>query len=377
MRLRFCLFCLLLAGLAILPGKLRPIHAQAQPPEPLKFLAARPFTLKSEGIAISDALKELGKQTGLVVHDRRKFPAKAKIKLDLKDATAWQALDVIARAAEASVSLYQPDAEMALVDGPPPPPTISYRGLFRTSIKRISVERDLEAKSRSCLVQLETVWEPRFQPFLLDAGPCEITFSPDKQGKTLQGQQPSKGYTSVTGRTSLEFEVRVPAPDRSSAQIDSLRGKLSVIGPSKMLTFTFEKLTEIPKPAQAQKLVQEGITVTLNKLQVEDDRWMLEVVLDYPPGGPKFESFQSWLGNNKIYAENVKSGGKQRLMNVSGDEEIVRLTSSNAVIRYYLTNPGKKIPGIGNPGDWRLVYYTPGRIVEVQASFSFKEVALP
>jgi hypothetical protein len=130
-----------------------------------------------------------------------------------------------------------------------------------------------------------------------------------------------------------------------------------------MLRFTFENL----KAALVTKN-EEGVSASLREFIPDEDHWTIKVALQYPKDGPRFESYQSWLGNNKIALEKI--GGKERWA-PSGDR-ILKLTSSQAVVEYYFENSsGKKA------AEWRLVYDTPGPIVEVTTPFSFKDLQLP
>src|SRR5262249_12658886 len=71
-----------------------------------KELTPKTVTLQQAGIPFSQALKELASQTGNSVEDRRREKDESKsLKLDLKNATFWQALDAIAKAADLRVSL--------------------------------------------------------------------------------------------------------------------------------------------------------------------------------------------------------------------------------------------------------------------------------
>src|SRR6516162_4912608 len=66
-----------------------------------KELAPKLVTLQAEKIRLHDALRQLAKQTGIEVEDRRK-PENVNdpdIALDLKKVTFWQALDQIAKEA--------------------------------------------------------------------------------------------------------------------------------------------------------------------------------------------------------------------------------------------------------------------------------------
>jgi hypothetical protein len=234
---------------------------------------------------------------------------------------------------------------------------------FRAAVKRISLTRDLETGAHFCNLQLEVSWQPQYKPFYLQAGTIKARFGPDRTGKEVQTEQKGSGSIPVTGKTSTEIDVQVPAPDRSVTTLKSLEGSFSVIVPQKMLRFTFDQLN-----AAAATKQQEGIKATLREFVLDDDHWTAKIALQYPKAGPTFESHQSWLGNNQAMLEKI--GGKQRWN--PGGERILRLTSNEAVIEYYFENSsGKK------PAQWRLVYDTPGPIVEVMTSFHFKDLPLP
>src|SRR6516164_4760839 len=72
-----------------------------------KELAPKLVTLQAEKIKLRDALRQLAKQTGIEVEDRRR-PENVndpEIKIDLKKVTFWQALDQIARETDLRVNL--------------------------------------------------------------------------------------------------------------------------------------------------------------------------------------------------------------------------------------------------------------------------------
>ncbi len=235
--------------------------------------------------------------------------------------------------------------------------------VFRTAVKRIRLTRDLDTATHFCNIQLEITWPPEYKPFYLQAGTIKARFGPDKSGKEVQVEQKGSGAIPVTGKMSTEIDVQVPAPARSVTTLKSLDGDFSVIVPRKMLRFTFDQL----KGASTRK-EQEGIKATLREFVANEDHWTAKIALQYPKGGPTFESFQSWLGNNNAVLEKI--GGKERW--TPGGERILSMTSSEAAIEYYFENTSGK-----NLAQWRLVYDTPGPIVEVTTSFHFKDLQLP
>jgi len=344
-------------------------------------LQATKVTLEKEEQPLSTLLRQIS-GSGMRLEDRRgQKKLDPMVKLPFKNGSFWQIVDAVAREANLGLSLYQPDGVVALVDGPYRAVPLSYHGLFRNAFKQITLTEDLTSGHRSSVMNVEIAWEPRLQPFLVGLGPCEVVFSKDAAGKVVKGELRGGDQVSAAGKPALELELRLPAPKRSAANIAELKGSFHVIAPSKMLTFSFDNLKKLP-----QQKVVEGVTVKVAEFtpdpKINPDRWILDVKIDLPPGGPKFESHQlssaSWLSNNSIVLEKVVRDKKYILVPKVDDEEIRGvLTSTRAHVRYHFTR--KMNPGIkgGNIGDWTLVYRTPGRLVELVVPFVFKDVALP
>ncbi len=347
----------------------------------LKELLPRTVTLHRKGIALGEALKELTKQTGIAVRNRLGAGSDPKIDVSADDLPFWKVLDTIAAAAGARVSLYEGDGTPALVAAPASKtgaaPPVSYHGLFRTTVKHVSLARDLETGTHTCALHLEAAWEPRFQPFLVDVGSARVAFAKDDRGTVRKGTLPPAGATAVTGRTAVEVDLRLRAPERSSPRIDRIAGSLVVLGPSKMLTFTFDKLRFIAPRDKGERQEQDGISVRLSEVAKDPDGWAVEVVIDNPPGGPRFESYQSWLGNNAIWLEKGAGNARQFLRPSSAGEERLKETAAQAVVRYLFTAKGNRGGSFGKLSDWTLVYRTPGRMVEVAVPYEFKGVPLP
>jgi hypothetical protein len=357
--------------------------AKAKPAETEqpKELTPKSVTLQEKEITVGKALAELAKQTGNQVEDRRQSKDKdtANIKLDLKNVTFWQALDTIAKEADARVSLYERDGKLALLDGPHQVLPVSYSGLFRVTVKRIDLNHLLESDTRTCVIYLEVAWEPRFQPLFMETRPDSLVVQDDK-GRALETPEGGKGLAGVAKRLAADIQVRLPAPKRSAAHLGLFKGKLAAMGASKMLTFTFDKLAKVEKATEARKETQGGVTVHLRELRPEgqgdDQIWTIGFLLEYPADGPKFESFQSWLGNNEIYLEKEKNGIKQRFPPNLGEESGDQ-SENKALVRYRFGDEPEKNLVLGKISDWKLVYRTPGKISEVPIPFEFKDLPLP
>lgn len=368
--------------IAVSPGKiaLGSERAQAkQASESVKDLAPKRFTFTQKDVLLSKALAELSRQTGNEVEDRRQAKEDVKINLDLKNVTFWQGLDAIAKAADLKVSLFERDNKVALTEGPHLLLPVSYDGLFRVAIKRLQILHILEQDSKQCIMTLEVAWEPRFQPLFIETQPEELVLTDDK-GRNVDPPEENKGTAALGKGPAKEIIVRCNAPQRSANQLKLFKGKLTVLGPSKVLTFTFDKLSEIKQRKDAQKATQDGVTVHLQELRNEgqagDAVWTVGLLLEYPADGPKFESFQSWIVNNEIFLAKEKGGLRQQFPPNLGYETDDQ-SENKAIIRYRFGDEPEKKLILGKFGDWTLTYKTPGKVAEIPIAFEFKDVPLP
>ena len=261
------LFCLSANSLLGDDNAKKKKNVPAQPTE----LDPKPFTLQGKEILVGNALAELEKQTGNHVEDRRANRDEAlKIKLDLQKVTFWQALDAIAKEADAKVSVFERDGKISLADGPHLALAVSHSGLFRVTAKRINAYRALDTDSHLMDIFLEVAWEPRFQPLLMETRPDSMEAQDDK-GRNLEIPDEGKQPASVNEKKAAEVQIRLPAPQRSAGKLSSFKGKLAAMGPSKTLTYTFDKLSVIEKKEEAKKLTQDGVTVHIRQLKTEGE----------------------------------------------------------------------------------------------------------
>src|SRR5262249_46477686 len=118
---------------------------------------------------------------------------------------------------------------------------------------------------------------------------------------------------------------------------------------------------------------KDGVIVRLVRLNPDDDPWDVEIKLEYPnpKDGPHFESFQSWLVNNDIYLEHRRTHAKRRTPQVGKQET---LAFAHADVLDYCAS---RRPRLGKPGDYKVVYRTPGKIISIPVHFEFKNLRLP
>lgn len=339
-------------------------------------LTPRTATLKAT--TLQGALKELQAQTGNAVRDQRTSRTDPTIALSQATGRFWPLLDALGKATSVGFTPYGADGSIALVDAPYRVVPTAYSGLFRLTLKRIAISQDFEAKAHSCVVALDVAWEPHFKPFYLDVGKLTVTYAPDALGKTKTEMVSQRGQQPIAGRGATEVELRLPAPVRSSPRIERLEGNLSVLGPTRMLDYTFDRLAPIAAGERPRTATQDGVKVSLTRAVAGRDRWSFDVLIENPPGGPVFESFQSWLDNNHA-ALVYEANGKRVIWTADPSEEqqLGQVTARRAAVRYHFPiETGKQLP-TGGLGAWSLHYRTPARLVQIAVPFAFKDVPLP
>lgn len=370
--------------LAFLPGpdaklspaqkeRLKTIRTTLQEALVLKEMGPRLVNLQNDAIPLSQALDQLHKQTELLVEDRRKAGTdNPTLKLNLQKATFWQALDAIAKEADLQISLFERDGKLAIVDGPHRAQQVCYSGMFRIAFQRITNFLDFQTEAHYCQVHLEIAWEPRFQPLFLQSKPESIVVHDDK-GVGLTVPENGNNKAPLQGQLSTEVQMTFQAPRRSALKLGMLKGVYEVTGPVKMLDFVFDKLAKVDKRTPKEQIpmqVKEGVSVKLREFTTESDLWTVGFLLEYPPDGPEFESFESWLVNNQIHLED-----KQGKRFPPGGYEIDEESARRAVVTYRFVEENGLV--LGKPENWKLLYRTPGLIAKVPIQFEFKDLPLP
>jgi hypothetical protein len=320
------------------------------------------------------ALAELTKQTGIPVEDLR-GPSEEAIPLDWKQTPFWPALDALAAAGKARLHLYPNSGRIVLdkrgADSHNPP--ICYDGRFRLSVPKVTAARDLEGSGGSTHVAVEIAWDPELFPLYLETRPRNLRWTDDRGNA---GTLPDEGSSlaPVDGLIALSIDLHLPLFPRSVASLRSLQGDLSMIGPSKMLTFTFDRLDRLAN-AKAndpeRQLQQEKVTCTILDVKILRDRWTVRVALDYPPGMKQLDTNQSWVVNNEMTLESLD--GKKRVGSTNYGVESA--TMRRAVLSYHFRD--RALVGRGKPEAWRVRYRTPANLIEVPIKFAFRDVPLP
>jgi hypothetical protein len=336
--------------------------AAGPPPE----LAPKRVKLVEKSYDVADVLSAIKEQTDNPrLFDRRSAGAAGKVTIGFADLSFWEAVDRLAKELGARVSPFAEEG-VTLVDGPRHVGKIAYAGICRAEIQTIDVRLDATTGGRTCAIEMEIAWEPRFEPLYLWLDEVAGSYGPDAAGK-VQAFQRSARVLQPASRGAARVDVTLDGPERSVGKIEKMDVRVGFLGPTKMLRFAFEG----PKKEDAKS--QSGVEVKIVEVNAKPKapRWTIKVLILNPEKTPNFESFQSWIDNNRIHLE--KDGALKTWSPKSEDQQIDELSSRRAAIRY-------GFDGAANRGDlskWTLVLRTPGPIVEFALPFQFRDVPLP
>ncbi len=329
---------------------------------------ASKVTLKGKGIRLSEALERLQKQSGNAISDLREATGaettNPALDIEIVDQPFFAALDMVLKQAQVTANYYTGDGTIGLMAGAPADTRwVQYVGPFRVAIKQVAVVRDFQTDSGSANVQLDVAWEPRFRPMLLSLDGDELVVKDDR-GREVKPQVRNESSEVVLRpeNPAAEINVNLDAPDRSARALSELKVKAEVTIPAGVRTFRFPNLA-------ARDVVQKlhDVSVTLESTEVDEQVWKVNVVLEYPGGGPAFESYRQGLFNNRIWLQ--KADGA-RFEHNGGFSNTASDQGRLGFEYLFVDAPGK-------PADYQLVYETPSRVETLPLEFTFKDVPLP
>ncbi len=335
--------------------------------------------LRADKTSVSQALAELTKQTGIRIEDARGVPDET-IQLNWKQTLFWPALDALAEASKARVNIYPTSGRIILdkrgADYQLPP--ICYDGRFRLCVKKVTTSRDLEISDKTghggaTNLLVEVAWDPELLPLYLETRPHRFRLVDDRN-KVLTVPDEGSSPAPVDGRIAFDIDLHLPALPRRAMAIRSLEGELSMIGPSKMLTFTFDTLDRLAKSKEndpERQLMQEGVTCRILEVKLLANRWTVRVALDYPRGMKQLDTNQSWVVNNEMMLESPD--GKKHLR--SANYVLESATENGAILSYHFRDRADLPRGLAS--GWRIRYRTPANLIETPIKFAFKDIPLP
>lgn len=330
--------------------------------------------LKERGIRLSDALRRIERQTENKITDLRVANGEGvtdpRLDLDLHGLPFFDALRTIADKAGVSLTFATGDGSIGVMDGPPNRGRFEQAsGPFLVVLRRIELVRDYESKSElesapaTATFQFNAAWEPRLRPMLMavKGGGLEAV---DDQGRAVPPQVGDES-TEVVLRPETPFvELRLilAAPDRSARKLSSLKLKAEAAIPADLKTFRFASLA-------GENLARtiDGVRVVFRRASVEEGAWKIQIEVDYPGGGPAFESYRQGLFNNRIWLQ--KADGSR--IEHNGGFSNTRADGGRYEFEYVFVD----VPG--DPADYQLGYEAPGKVVMIPFEVRFHDVDLP
>jgi hypothetical protein len=337
-------------------------------------LGASKVTIRGQGIRLSEAIQRLQAQSGNAINDlREQMGAEVTnpaLDLEVVDKPFFEALDIIARKAEVTPYFFTGDGSIGLMAGAssapaeaPMAPLVQYSGPFRVALKQVAAVRDFQAGTASANAQLEVAWEPRLRPMLLALDADELSVTDDR-GQEVEPQVMEESSQVVLRPENpvAEINVNLAAPDRAAKMLAKLKVKAEVTVPAGLRVFRFPSLA-------GRNVVQKrgDIGVTLESTEVDEQVWKVNVALEYPGGGPAFESYRQGLFNNRLWLQ--KADGSRFEHN--GGYSNTGSDQGRLGFEYlFVDAPGK-------PADYQLVYETPSKVLTIPLEFEFKDVPLP
>lgn len=358
---------LLLAGMLLAPPAAgTPVHGDPAV-----------VTLTGTDLPLSSVLAEISKQTGNRVVDHRaafgQLADERPVTVDFDKMPFWPALDTVLD--QADLTLFGLAGERgAFVVNRLPEAQIraagtSYSGAFRLQVVRIESIRDLRDRAASSIrLIMELSWESRLQPFSILQRLDELSaIGSTGEPMSLVGTQPIRETLVRQDFSSVEFDVVLKLPPRSTDSIKRLKGKLVALVPGPLEEF---RLSELPviEAGQRPKVVsqrREGTTLTLEGVRKNSDVWEASLQLQFDEASDVIESHRSWLLENKALFEDAK--GQQI---ASGGLEQTLRTKQAIGLKYYFDLPD-------GPKNLTFVYRTPLEVLELPVTFEFADLLLP
>ncbi|HVK19513.1 MAG TPA: hypothetical protein VM533_21440 [Fimbriiglobus sp.] len=321
-------------------------------------ISPKTVTLNKPDATLSDVLGELRSQTGLHVAAPGLSEGPGPVQFDRTP--FWTAVEQLAAKTGTRIALGKQGREITLVKRSGPMPPSSVDGPFRVAVRQVQVRTDFESGKTFSEVTLDVHWEPRFPVFRIDSEPA-ITAVADDRGSRITPAT-AKARTSPGGFL-YTTTVRIEGVPRSATKLTRLAGTFTVTSSERMLPFAFDLGGKTPVTLPAQ----EGVSATLRRFEKVDDRWEAELEMTYPPGQPEFESFESWVTENR-----ARLVGPDKAKSLDPTDYDIPEQGRRVVAVYRFAGSA-----LTNPKGWTLTYETPAPLVEFPVRFELKDIPLP
>jgi len=321
---------------------------------------------------LSEALRELQRQTGNLITDRRDDDANPTLNLALIDQPFLKALDEVCARVGIVPSFYSADGTIALNPGvvvsPNPNAELSralvrYPGPFRVELVQYGAVDNFRDGVQTASLLLEIAWEPRLRPMLLRLPMSDLTIVDDQDRPIrprVEGEVLETMLRPENPIIEVNLDLEPPFRDAQTIKRLAVRGEVTV--PSVRRVFRFP---DASRPNQRQS--DRGVTVTLNSLHVEEFVWKVEMLVEYNQTGTVLESFRQGMFSNMIALE--RADGSR--IELNGGFSPTQTGGNRVGFEYLFVD----IPG--KPSDYRLLYETPVKLTRIPLEFEFEDIPLP
>lgn len=335
------------------------------------FTDGSTVTLHRDDVSLQEALAELERQTGNKLVDfREQFGQEADDaaqNLNFDNRPFWQALDelldragatVYGYSGEPGIAVVQRGAQASLRTG-----QASYRGAFRIEAVQFEAHRQLRDAGQAGLqLQLEVAWEPRLRPLGIRQSLAELKLTDDR-GEPIGAISDEGELEALVTPGAMLTDLAIPLipPSRASQEIATLTGKLRVLLPGGIETFSFAGL------AKARKVEQRrgGVRVTVDEARKNNELWEVRMRVAFEETSGALQSHRGWVFDN----EALLIGPDKKERPHDGFETTLQ-SESEVGVAYLFDAPG------GLDG-CTFVYRTPVIVLDVPIEYELKRLPLP
>ncbi len=252
--------------------------------------------LKQSDATLADAAAALAKASGVAIEVDPRI-AKRTCKVAFVDTAFWDALEQVARDADAKLVIRDDGRKVVLEPRGQSKVVSAVSGPFRIVAKQVTGRALLDYGVTFHEIQLDVHWEPRYPVYRIDTNP-KIKTAKDDKGNTLLTDSATARH-HPTGALS-DMKVKLTGLPRAAAKIATLEGEFRATVAEKMLTFKFDDLaTKSPTTR-----TEDRVTVVLKPLIYDDTTktWTADLEMTYPDTHPVFESFEEhkWLRDHRL-----------------------------------------------------------------------------
>ncbi|HGY92657.1 MAG TPA: hypothetical protein ENK43_15925 [Planctomycetes bacterium] len=240
--------------------------------------------LVSPGASLEELVGRFEGLTGFRVQRPLPRSTRAKIRIDIDDRPAFEALDILAREAGLRWMIDGGTGFIRLIKGVAGKPLVLYEGPFRMALTSVSRNASLMFGSTpqdNCYIQMQIDIEPG-APVLGLWIPPTLTKAKDSTGRKLVPQTDTyRSYFSPTaGRRSFTTSLRLEPPAREATSIPRIEGSLRVA-----VARIWDKVT-VAIPAEGEStpsaLISGDLGVTILRRSKQGETTLLEVALARP-----------------------------------------------------------------------------------------------